>query len=99
MNLMTKRIKLETWDMSLEQFISLNKCHNFKQYTQFTSHFSRKKQIGCHYYIYISLEDMKVINPYSKKYKGEKYKSFFSSVSSDDCKTKAWQFIQEKIEI
>lgn len=96
---MMKRTRLNTWDMSLEQFISLSRCQNFKKYVQHTSQFSSRRQCGCDYYIYICLENLSVINPYSKTYKGEKYKSFFSSTSSEDCKTKAFNFIQESINI
>lgn len=75
------------------------KCHNFKRYNQHTGSFKNLRQCGCDYYIYICLEDLSVINPYSKTYSGEKYKSFFSSTSSEDCKIKAFNFIQESIKI
>lgn len=56
-------------------------------------------QIGWDYYLYISTEDLTCVNPYSKKDKHKKYKSFFSSMSADDCKRKAFNWIQEQIKI
>lgn len=94
-----KRININTWDMSLEQFISHARCQNFKKYTQHTGNFSHSRQCGCDYYLYISTEELTIINPYTIKDKGKKYKSFFSSLSSDDCKTKAFNWIQELIKL
>ena len=91
--------KINTWDMSLKEFISLNRCHNFKRYNQKTSQFSSRTQIGCDFYLYVSIENLTVINPYGNKYNKEKYKSFFSSMSADDCKEKAYNWIQEIIKI
>jgi len=85
--------------MSLEQFISTSRCLNFKKYTQHTGSFSHLRQCGCDYYLYISLEDLTIINPYTKKNKGKKYKSFFSAASADDCKTKAYNWIQKEIRL
>lgn len=97
--MMRRTKKPETWDMTLDEFISLHKSMNFKKYTQHTGQFSSRRQCGCDYYIYICLDTLRVVNPYTKKDKGVKYKSLFSSVSADDCKTKAWNYIQETIKI
>lgn len=79
---------------SFDKFSKRVKAVNFKKYVQFTASFGSKKQIGCDYYVYVCLDTLEVINPYTKKHAGRKYKSFFSGFSSEDAKRKAYDYIE-----
>lgn len=79
---------------SFGKFSKRVKSVNFKKYVQFTASFGSKKQIGCDYYVYVCLDNLEVINPYTKKHSARKYKSFFSSFSSEDAKRKAYDYIK-----
>jgi hypothetical protein len=86
---------INAWDMSLEQFISRFKAIRNQKLTQKTSQFSNLKCIGYDYRIYVNPETLEVINPFTKKDKGKKYKSFFSSVSADHVKELAFNYITD----
>jgi hypothetical protein len=62
---------------------------------QATSQFNSSKQIGCHYHIYVEVETLKTINPFTMKDKGKKYKTFFSSCSAEHAKELAFNYIKE----
>lgn len=79
----------------LERFIEKTKAVRFPHYVQFTALTSRRKQIGCTYHVYVCIDTLEVINPYTKKHQGRKYKCFSSSVSSEEAKTKAFEYIQQ----
>lgn len=78
----------------LEYFIKNTKAVRFPQYIQFTALTSRKKQIGCTYHVYVCIDTLEVINPYTKKHQGRKYRTFSSSESSEDAKIKAFEYIR-----
>jgi hypothetical protein len=88
------RNNLNTWDMSLEQFISQFKTIRFEKRIQYTSCFSFSKSCGYDYYMYVDINNLKPINPYTKINKGKKYKSFFSSASSEHVKELAYNYIK-----
>lgn len=81
-------------DLTLEQFCKKVRSVNFPQYEQFTGCFSRKKQVVCAYHVYVCIDTLQVINPYTKKDAGRKYKSFVSYASADDAKEKAYNYIK-----
>lgn len=80
--------------ISLEQFFRDSRAVRFKKYTQRTSEFSHKMQIGCDYYVYVCVDTLEVINPFTKKHEGRDYKSFFSSISADHAKELAYDYIK-----
>lgn len=81
-------------NLTLEQFCKSVKAVRYRKYEQFTACFSRKKQIGCDYYVYVCLDTLEVINPFTKKHKHRKYKSFISGFSPDDAKKQAYMYIK-----
>lgn len=80
---------------SLEVFVASFKSIRFEKRRQFGGRVSRTMSCGFDYYMYIDIDTLQPINPYTKKDKGKKYKSFFSSISQDDVKLKAYNYIQE----
>lgn len=78
---------------TLQQFCKNTKASRFPRYVQFTGQFSRQKKVGCDYYVYVCIDTLEVINPFTKKHQGRKYKTFWSSVSADDAKEQAYNYI------
>lgn len=84
--------------MSLEQFVSQFKSIRNEKRIQFTGCFSRTRNCGYDYYMYVDIETLMPINPYAKKDKGKKYKSFFSSISADYVKEAAYEYIKNTMQ-
>lgn len=81
-------------NISLEQFLKKSRAVRFPRYAQRTRQFSHVMQIGCDYYVYVCKETLEVINPFTKKHEGRDYKSFFSSISADNAKEQAYNYIK-----
>lgn len=96
--MITMGLSVKTFEMSKEHFLKYSRSVLYKRYGQRTAQFSNKMQIGCDYYVYVDIESFEVINPFTKKHKNKKYKSFFSNISSWHVKELAYEWILKEAE-
>lgn len=82
---------------TFEQFKKKCKSIRFERRIQFTSQFSRTRYCGCDYYVYVCPMTFETFNPFTKKHQGREYKGFQSSVSADDAKKQAYEYILSQI--
>lgn len=78
--------------MTKEQFFK-KRCIRTENRIQKTSCFSHTMCIGYNYQMFICKTTLEPFIPYTKKNKDREYEVFQSSVSSYDCKLKAWEYI------
>ena len=79
---------------TFDQFKKSCKSVRSDRRVQFTSQFNHTRSFGCDYYVYVCMDTFETFNPFTKKHEGRKYKSFHSSVSADDAKLKAFNYIK-----
>ena len=82
-------------NLSLEQFLKKSRAVRFADRLQHTGSFSHTRQCGVRFYVYVCLDTLEVINPFTKKHQNRDYKSFFSSVSANHAKEQAYNYIKE----
>lgn len=80
---------------SLEQFLKKSRAVRFVDKIQHTGSFSHTRQFGIRYYVYLCLNKLEVINPFAKKHSQREYKSFFSSISANEAKKMAYEYIMK----
>lgn len=79
--------------ISLEEFKKKSKSVRHEERVQHTGSFSRSRHAYTRYYVYVCVDTLEVINPFTKKHEGRDYKSFFSSLSADHAKEQAYNYI------
>lgn len=79
---------------TFEQFKKICKSVRSDRRVQFTSQFSRTRSFGCDFYVYVCVDTFETFDPFTKQHEGRNYKSFHSSVSADDAKQKAYDYIK-----
>ncbi len=80
--------------MTKENFFK-KRCIRTDNRIQRTSCFSHTMSIGYTYQMFICLVTLEPFNPYLKINENREYKIFQSSISSYDCKQKAWEYINQ----
>lgn len=80
---------------TFEQFKKICKSVRFDRRIQLTAQFSHTRSFGCDYYVYVCVDTLETFNPFTKKHEGRKYNSFQSSISADDAKRKAFDYIKK----
>ena len=83
-------------DCSFDVFVASFKSIRFEKRRQFGGRMSRTMSCGFDYYMYIDINTLQPINPYTKKDKGKKVlKTLVSTSNIDDVKRKMFVFILE----
>lgn len=82
--------------MTKDQFFK-KRCIRTENRIQKTSCFSHSMCIGYNYQMFICSLTFEPFNPYLKENHQRDYKLFQSSISSYDCKLKAWDYIVQNI--
>lgn len=82
-------------ELTLEQFCKKVRAVRFVERTQFTAQFSRNRQSNVTYFVYVCVDTLEVINPYTKKHSGRKYISFSSQIT-DLAKKQAYNYIKNQ---
>ena len=79
--------------ISFEEFKKKSKAVRYEERVQHTGLFSHTRHAYTRYFVYVRIDTLEVINPFTKKHEGREYKSFFSSVSADHAKEQAYNYI------
>lgn len=80
---------------TFEQFKKKCRSLRFERKVQFTRQFSHTRSCGCDYYVYVCIDTFEAFNPFTKRNEGRNYKCFQSSISADDAKEQAYNYIKE----
>lgn len=83
--------------MTKDEFFK-KRCIRHEKRVQRTSQTSHAMCIGYNWQIFICIVTLEPFNPYTKGNEDREYKIFESSISSYDCKLKAWEYISKFID-
>lgn len=84
------------FEMTIEDFIKKVRAVRCERRVQYTGQFSRTRSSGFTYQVFVDVDALEVINPYSKKNKQKKTICFNSEHNADTAKRLAYDYIKEK---
>ena len=81
------------WELDFNTFSEKARAIRAPQFCEDYYRLGKRHQTGCHYYLYVD-NNLKIINPYTKKDAGKKIlNSFVSTISRDDVLRQAYNWI------
>lgn len=82
--------------MKKDQFIKQCRTVRIEKRIQHTGSFSHSRSCGFDYYVYVCPINFETFNPFTKKHHDRPYRSFFSSISAEQAKEEAYNYIVQQ---